>query len=1730
MIPISTTPVQVPQTAPMMGVPVVVEGPKQLPPRAQESKQPPVFRTELIHSGRLSFAITPKQVRERISLLEKTGLSRTDRARAQIRVGEGYLGLKEPSIAEDWFLKAAKSAIQDSTEFGIARYNIAIALFRQGRYQESTEAFFSVLNGRAPGFDRRTATAFHAEAKSCAGYHKIREDAGITEPFHLDPLCGPAAVARVLKTLGKPHAEKDIVSRVKHTGEGSSFDDLIEAAPAFGLKAFQIRLADDEALKKLFKLNGGTPIIARVEHDHFVAVGGADEKGVTYYCSDCGEWPGGEKKLTWKQWRLMEADAFLAVAPVKSDYLAALEMLPKPESKVLDARWMRQVGTVSAAQTLFGQLVAAGVGIDFDNFNIFCGNPATTKICICRDCCAEVSSGPPMSNVATGSSETGFPFNFGSFNNSGGPSITLTANYHSQTSMRSELGEGVGHQYNVGVYAKFNDRTRPGGGRSGDGPPGWFGFGEIVEETGGTIPFTYEGGPEASATNPRIQCTVTDSSYYSVKVFWVWDSSVNSQRMEVQFKSGAKWLSEPFNGTAYNHTPGSYPPIPSEPTGYHPIQKMYDPLGNWIEIVRAPYPGRFDGTGPEPRITSIKDQNGTTLLTFNLDSDGFATSIVDSTQRKIITTIDYIANTDIPTGFPQGGRYLKAISQPVIATASTGPAAVQYTYENLNNGEGSEKTPLLKTISMPSPTGTGLSTWTYLYSEANGSPSQLYTTVSGIVDPNGNTKEFLDNGANKVKVRTKNASNVVVEEYSLQYNSDMQITQVINADGHVVKTTEFAGANFEPTRHIFHYDPNDPTKDREETFEYDGYRNLVYYTGPTGVSTRTTYDYSNPNFWGGLPTEVQQGTGTSPTNFIPSRAKKTFAYYPNGLLQTASAPVPGQVGVNSTMQSTNYTYDSLGNILTIVSPGNNAESTHTTTFTYSQGAPDPITAKKGQPIKITNSKGESTHFRYDNRGNLISTKDALNNTTTYLYNIADQRTHTILPATGSSGSGQTNLVSSYKWIGGPVGSSYTFSEGNSTVPFRTVNYTYGKVGESLSRTGDTEVVTMTYDDAYRTKTVSDGMGGLHKTTYTYDNKGQVTQVDNPMASGADFDRIKFNAYDLQGNLLTRVDGRGHTTNFVYAEPSGKLSQIQYPNATTENVTLSYDSFGRPISWSNGTGSETTAYDESNMILSRTTTYAGMTGSKTISYGYYPDGSRQSMTHPGDTWGYTYDKAGRCTGFSTTEGASSFAYDSAGRMSIRQLPGDISTEYSYNQLGLLENLMNKSDTIYVKSSFENLSYDGAFNLIGLQNEVDGVPNMTGNVQFAYDTKDRLTSEVSTRYGGYTEVNAYDNAGNPTTFQNYSGTPPQTAIPYNYANQRTGANFVYDGNGNPTKWRDINATFDRENRMLSYGGQTNGYRADNLRAWKQDENLDATSRKYFLYDNGNVICELNAGGTVVARNAFAPDGLVSRVAGSTTLFYLFDQQGNVVNILDEDNEDAIFFAYNAWGIRNYDLNVPGKGALKQPFSYNGKWGYYRDSETELYYCQNRFYDPSVGRWLTRDPIGFTGGINLFGYCGSRPVGFIDRDGLVAFQIGIGAGAGIGFGGDIEAGIYFDTETGDFGPYGSVGGWNGASAEGDVSLCVGMQQKLNYGANGSPIAVNHGPGWSGGGGAGIVVGVGGDLTRESPGFSAKVGAGAGVEVQGRYGGTVYFSLPRAKKWLEDQCAPFMPKSTEEWYRFGK
>lgn len=145
----------------------------------------------------------------------------------------------------------------------------------------------------------------------------------------------------------------------------------------------------------------------------------------------------------------------------------------------------------------------------------------------------------------------------------------------------------------------------------------------------------------------------------------------------------------------------------------------------------------------------------------------------------------------------------------------------------------------------------------------------------------------------------------------------------------------------------------------------------------------------------------------------------------------------------------------------------------------------------------------------------------------------------------------------------------------------------------------------------------------------------------------------------------------------------------------------------------------------------------------------------------------------------------------------------------------------------------------------------------------------------------------------------------------------------------------------------------------------------------WDALNPIAELNGAGTVVSRfvygsRAHVPDYMIK---GGVTYRILSDHLGSVRLVINLSNgTTAQRIDYDVWGNITQDTN-PGF----QPFGFAG--GIY-DQDTKLTQFGVREYDPRIGRWTSKDPIGFAGGdTNLYGYVVQDPVNYIDPSGLIA-----------------------------------------------------------------------------------------------------------------------------------------------------
>ena len=182
-----------------------------------------------------------------------------------------------------------------------------------------------------------------------------------------------------------------------------------------------------------------------------------------------------------------------------------------------------------------------------------------------------------------------------------------------------------------------------------------------------------------------------------------------------------------------------------------------------------------------------------------------------------------------------------------------------------------------------------------------------------------------------------------------------------------------------------------------------------------------------------------------------------------------------------------------------------------------------------------------------------------------------------------------------------------------------------------------------------------------------------------------------------------------------------------------------------------------------------------------------------------------------------------------------------------------------------------------------------------------------------------------------------------------------------------WRD--AERQRLKQERGYGFTLYGWDGDTLAyetAWERRETTHS------VYEQGSFTPLALATGAAMLHDGAAE---VSRLAGIA--YYHCDQIGTPQEVTDETGEVAWSASYKAWGeAREVISEAARKAGISNPLRFAGQ---YFDSETGLHYNRHRYYDPSSGRFVSKDPIGLAGGINVYQYA-PNPVQWIDPLGLV------------------------------------------------------------------------------------------------------------------------------------------------------
>ncbi|MCJ7501600.1 MAG: hypothetical protein MUP80_00880, partial [Acidobacteriia bacterium] len=360
--------------------------------------------------------------------------------------------------------------------------------------------------------------------------------------------------------------------------------------------------------------------------------------------------------------------------------------------------------------------------------------------------------------------------------------------------------------------------------------------------------------------------------------------------------------------------------------------------------------------------------------------------------------------------------------------------------------------------------------------------------------------------------------------------------------------------------------------------------------------------------------------------------------------------------------------------------------------------------------------------------------------------------------------------------------------------------------------------------------------------------------------------------------------------------------------------------------------------------------------KSISYAYNLDGSVASVTYPsGRVISYDVTGAGRPNyakdlanginyALSTTyapQGAVSSALEGqSGGF------GGITWSASYNNRLL--------PTSFAATSTNGTALNLAFSYFANGN-VSAVTNNrdTSRTQtFTYDNLDRLaTGQSQATSGGncWGHSFGYDRYANLTSISVTKCSAPMLSLSVNTQNRITNSGFTYDNAGNMTSDGVSSYSWNAENRLTSTAGVTYTYDGDGRRVEKSNEKL-------FWYGvNGEELFETDLSGNLIAEYIYLSGRVIARRDAAGAVYYFFaDHLGSlrvITNATGQIQRDADFYPYGGERLVSGTLDDPHKFA-----------GMEYESESGLYRTLYRQYSPTLGRWLSADPLG-----NCSGSCG-------------------------------------------------------------------------------------------------------------------------------------------------------------------
>jgi RHS repeat-associated protein len=606
---------------------------------------------------------------------------------------------------------------------------------------------------------------------------------------------------------------------------------------------------------------------------------------------------------------------------------------------------------------------------------------------------------------------------------------------------------------------------------------------------------------------------------------------------------------------------------------------------------------------------------------------------------------------------------------------------------------------------------------------------------------------------------------------------------------------------------------------------------------------------------------------------------------------------------------------------------------------------------------------------------------------------------------GSGGSRKTGQYTAYDGAGRVV--AVWDAASNKTA------FGYDAAGRRVAVTNALGVATFTaYDLQGRVLT---NWGATYPVAYQYDGHGRmaalltwrdesgspdVTRWHYDEATGlltnkvyADTNGVAY-AYDPAGRLTSRTWSRNVATTYAY-DLLGQLTNISYSDSTP-TVEFSYDRLGRQESVVDGTGGRAFTYSDLLQLDQETNAH----GVIVRDYDALGRPAIVSLGADFDTK-YGYDPVGRLAsvtsvvhGIMTHLTRHDYAFVPGSDLLAGLKSDGLESAYHYDtRRDVRTGITNLWDNGGTKSPVGSFSY--TYDALGRR--TDRVDSGTEANSFDYNPRSELVgAEMGTNSYGY----VYDGIGNRLVYTNNGAVTTYAANELNqYTNISPSAgNPVYDADGNMTYDGTWAYGWDAENRLVSIDPATTNAGTRRLRftfdymsrrVGKVVEEYDGSAwtnalTATYVYDGWNLLSESRSDQPKVNYYVWGLDlsqtlqgaggvgGLQARVREGNLpapLYYAYDANGNVTEVVDKDGASAAHYAYDGFG---NTIVQSGPEAAANPYRFSTK---YTDDETGLLYYGFRYYSPSLGRWFSRDPINERGGVNLYMAINNAVVQLVD-----------------------------------------------------------------------------------------------------------------------------------------------------------